>query len=448
MKQKSNEIINRRDFSKTLAVGTIGASISLNITASSYAKMSRANDKIGIGIIGLGNISHQHLKRLKRVEDKAQIVAVCDIYKPHLEWGVSEMGAKGYHDYHDLLADENVDAVIIATPDHWHAQMAIDAMRAGKDVDVEKPMCMSIEEAKEMVKVSEETGQILTIDSEHTAHGIWKPAEFAIKSGVIGKVIWSQTSRSRNGGEIPPWNYKIDSDANPQNLDWDRFLGPAPKRPFDKERYFRWRRYWDYSGGIATDLYVHHISPLIKITGPEFPVRGTATGSNILYPTDILQVPDTFLMTLSFQSEHAMIVGGSFANSVEMPIVVRGHEATIYFFGPDHKRPSYFLIEPELPFVDGFKEKVQNANLDGRWLEWKEIKELGLRYRKVKPVFRIDSPTCENFTENFLRCIHTREKPVLDGRLGYMAQVAVSLAVQSYRKNRIMFFDPDSEKVY
>jgi len=448
MKQETNKKVSRRDFTKTLAAGTVGAGIALNRTASSYARTIGANDKIGIGIIGLGSISHQHLKRLESVKDKAEIVAVCDIYKPRLEWGKSATGAKGYHDYHDLLADDNVDAVIIATPDHWHAQMAIEAMRAGKDADVEKPMCMSVEEAKEMVKVSEETGQLLAIDSEHTAHGIWKPAQAAIKSGVIGKVVWSQTSRSRNGGENPPWSYKIDADASPKNLDWDRFLGSAPKRPFDKQRYFRWRRYWDYSGGIATDLYVHHISPLIKITGPEFPIRGTATGCNIIYPKDVLEVPDTFLVTWNFQSNHAMMVGGSFANSVELPIVVRGHEATIHFRGPDQRRPAYFLLEPEPPFVDGFKEKVKNAGLEGKWLEWKEVKEQGLRFDKVKPVFRIDSPPSEEFTEDFLRCMRTREKPVLDGRLGYMSQVAVSLAVQSYRENRIMFFDPDSEKVY
>ena len=448
MKQKTNKKVSRRDFTKTLTAGTIGASLLFSKSALSYARIIGANDIVGIGIIGLGSISHQHLKRLEEVKDKARIVAVCDIYKPRLEWGTLTTGATGYHDYHDLLADDNVDAVIISTPDHWHAQMAIDAMHAGKDVDVEKPMCMTIKEAKKMVKVAEETGKVLAVDSEHTAHGIWKPAQAAIKSDVLGKLVWSQTSRSRNGGEIPPWNYKIDPDASLKNLDWERWLGSAPKRPFDKERYFRWRKYWDYSGGIATDLYVHHISPLMKVTGPEFPIRVTGTGGNFVYSTEVLQVPDTFMMTLNFPSKHAMMVGGSFANTVELPIVIRGHKATIYFKGPDQRRPSYLLIEPEEPFIDGFKEKVRNAGLEGKWLEWKEVKkEDGLGFRKIKPVLRIDSPPSEGFTENFLRCMYTREKPVLDGRLGYMVQVAVSLANQSYRENRVMLFDPASETI-
>lgn len=472
-------------------------------TAVAPAVLSaQPNSKVvNIGIIGLGSISRSHIQQLQQLKDKARIVAVCDIYKPRLDWGMTVTRVTGYHDYRDLLADKNVDAVIICTPDHWHAHMAIDAMRAGKDVDVEKPMSLTIDEAREMVRVSEETGRILAVDSEHTAHGIWEPARAAIQAGVLGKLLWSQTSRSRNSVE-PPWNYSIDGDASPENLDWERFLGPAPKRPFDAERFFRWRRYWEYSGGIATDLYVHHITPLMKVTGPEFPARAAASGGNWQFPPDALEVPDTFIMTMDFPSGHTMVCGGSLANSVELPIVIRGHEANIFFHGPDQRRPDYLVIEPEAPFVDDFREKIGKAGLEGLWLERRpgagdesfqrlsparreawiagvlgeaEVKKeydatvradpslqsdpkrraeyfgklfvARVRSVAVKPRFRIDAKPAESFMENFLRCVHTRQRPVLDGRLGYMVQVAVVMAVQSYRQNKVMFFDAKTGRV-
>ncbi len=400
--------------------------------AASAARIQGANSAVNIGIIGLGSISHSHVKELKALGARVRVAAVCDVYKPRLDWGVTVTGAKAYHDYRDLIADQNVDAALVLTPDHWHAQMAIDAMRAGKDVDVEKPMALTIEEAQSMVKVAEETGRVLAVDSEHTAHGIWKPARAAVAAGVLGKLLWSQTSRSRNDRQ-PPWNYRIDGDASPQNLDWKRWLGPAPDHPFDKQRFFRWRRYWDYGGGIATDLYFHHLTPLIKVTGPEFPVRATAAGGHWQFPPSAVEVPDTFIMTLDFPARHTMVVGGSLANSAELPIVIRGHEANIFFYGPDQRRPAYLVIEPEPPFADLFRDKIKRAGLEGRWV--------------TAARFRIDSPPAESFFENFLRCLETREKPVLDGRLGYIAQVAVVLGVEAFRRNRVMFFDPRRERM-
>jgi len=461
------------------------------------------NKVLGVGIIGLGGISRSHIRQLADLQDKARIVAVCDIYKPRLDWGMTVTKAKGYHDYRDLISDKNVDVVLVLTPDHWHAQMAIDAMRAGKDVDVEKPMALTIEEARHMVRVSEQTGRVLAVDSEHTAHGIWAPAKQALESGVLGKLLWSQTSRSRNSVE-PPWHYAIDGDASPRNLDWERFLGSAPMRPFDTERFFRWRRYWDYSGGITTDLYVHHITPLIKITGPEFPVRATASGGHYAYPASSqIEVPDTFIMALDFPSRHTLVCGGSLGNSIELPIVMRGHEANVFFYGPDHRRPDYLIIEPEGPFAGAFREKIRKSGLEseGKWLtegtarqtpfhllpaerqealiagilgeadvraEYEDAvrgkpalqsdRKLRVQYfgrifderarqsaRRAR--FRVDARPAPSFIEDFIECVHTRRKPVLDGRLGYMVQVAVVMAVKAWREDRVVRFDPKAERL-
>lgn len=473
----------------------------LAAAAVSYNRILGANDAIGIGVIGLGNISRGHLREFGERED-SRIAAVCDIYAPRLDAGVSQTGAQGYRRYQDLLADGNVDAVIICTPDHWHAPMAIDAMRAGKDVDVEKPMSLTIGEARAMVLTAQETGRILAVDSEHMAHGIWEPARRAVAAGLLGKVLWSQTSRSRNTSE-PPWNYPIDEGASPDNLDWEAFLGSAPKRPFSKERFFRWRRYWDYSGGIATDLYYHHITPLIHVLGREFPVRAVSAGGLYGTPSELMEVPDTFVIALDFPSEHTLVCGGSLKNSVEARIIVRGTAANLHFEG-SHLRPGHVRLEPEEPFIEGFKERVAAAGLDslGTWIEekrpvrrsgyagqsarrkrqqvsmllaephWRERYEEDVRAqpdiatpgaareryfegifqerasrRAIKPSLRIQAPPSPTFRAAFLQSIRTREPAPLDGALGYRSQVAVSLGVEAYRRNKVMTFDLESEEV-
>lgn len=411
------------------------------------ARAQAAGDIVNLGVIGLGDNGSSHLRSLDSLRNKVRIAAVCDIYKPHLERGVKATGAKGYHDYHDLLADRNVQAVLISTPDHWHAQMAIDAMRAGKDVNVEKPIAVSIADARRMVAVAKETGRILAVDAEHTAHGIWTPARIAVEKGVLGKLVWSQTSRSRNAA-TPPWAEKISPECTPENLDWNRWLGPARKVPFDPVRFYSWRRYWEYSNGIATDLYVHHLTPLMKVVGPEFPLRVVGAGGNWVFATEQVEVPDTFVMTADFPSKHTIVVGGSLANSVMTPIVVRGHEATILFYGPDQRRPTHLVIRPEPAFAGAVRERVAKAGLEGKWVE----AEAGFdadqnRGSGRELVFRIESPPSESFFENFLRCIRTREKPIVDGELAYQTHVTIMMAVESYRRNIVAFFDEATGRV-
>ncbi len=485
--------MQRRDFLKASGLSAIAAQGARG-----------ANDKVQVGIIGLGmNGFGQHVQGLLALPDKAEIVAVCDIYAPRVDRALSVTRAKAYHNYEDLIADKNVEAVVISTPDHWHAKMAIDAMRAGKDVDVEKPMALTIEEAREMVRVAKETGRILAVDSEHMAHPLWKPAQKAIQSGALGQLLWSQTSRSRNSVE-PAWEYTIDPGAGPDNIDWERWLGPSEHRvPFDKERYFRWRRFWDYGGGITTDLYFHHLSPLIHITGRGFPVRVCAAGGHYVHPTEIIEVPDTFLLTLDFENRHSVFVGGSLANSLELPIVVRGHQANMRFFGGSQMRPASFVIETEPPYADTFRSRIERAGIEGKWQtvagrggsapqlarlprarqeetmagllgeseikgRWEEairktpklqddsegrvaffqaILNERQRAASSRETFHVDSGEGESFNENFLRCVRTRETPVFDGELGLRVQAAVNMGVDAYRKNKVVFFSPSQEKI-
>ncbi|MYC66135.1 MAG: Gfo/Idh/MocA family oxidoreductase [Acidobacteriia bacterium] len=484
--------ISRRGFASRAAIAA---------TAASYSKIRGANDVIGIGVIGLGNISRGHLNEYSN-SPGSKVTAVCDIYAPRLDQGVTQTSAKGYRRYEDLIQDPNVDAVIVCTPDHWHAPMAIAAMRAGKDVDVEKPMSLTIAEAKQMVETAEQTGRILAVDSEHIAHGIWEPARKLVSAGLLGKILWSQTSRSRNTRE-PPFNYVIDKSASPENLDWEAFLGSAPKRPFSRERFFRWRRYRDYSGGIATDLYYHHVTPLIQVLGREFPIRAVSAGGNYGTPESVMEVPDVLVVALDFPSKHTIVCSGSLQNSVELPIVVRGHEANIHFEG-NHLRPQSIRLVPEEPFIDGFKERVANTGLDamGTWVEerrpvrptnftglserrkrqvlsmllaeprWKQRYDEDSRSRpqiqspgeerdsyfqgvfeeravalSIMPSLHIQAPPSKSFRQHFLESIRTRKPAPLDGELGYRSQVAVSLGVEAHRRNKAMGFDLESEQV-
>ena len=363
-------------------------------------------------------------------------------------------------------------------------------------------MSLTIAEAAQMVVTAEQTKRILAVDSEHMAHGIWEPARRLVAEGLLGKILWSQTSRSRNTRE-PPFSYVIDESASPANLDWEAFLGNAPQRPFSPERFFRWRRYRDYSGGIATDLYYHHVTPLIQILGREFPVRAVSAGGNYGTPLSVMEVPDVLAIALDFPSRHTVVCAGSLQNSVELPIVVRGHEANIHFEG-SHLRPGTIRLVPEDPFIDGFKERVASSGLDalGSWVEerrpprppkfavlderrkhqavsalladprWKQRYDDDARSRpqigtpgrdrdsyfqslleeraasmSIVPSLRIQAPPSKSFRQHFLESIRTRRPAPLDGELGHRSQVAVSLGVEAHRRNKAMGFDPDSGQV-
>lgn len=404
--------ISRRDFLKGSAAA--GAAVGLGLYGSQAAMASPrvlgANDRILVGFIGCGNRGTYHLNSLvgksKDPANKVAVVAVCDIYEARKQRAKDKTGGEVYHDYRKLLERPDIDAVVIATPDHWHARMAIDAMEAGKDVYLEKPVTYTWQEAKEVAAVVKRTGRVLQVGAQSCSDDRWWQANKAIKEGAIGKVLWSSTGYCRNStrGE---WNYPIDEGANPDNLDWKAFLGSAPNRPFDKERYFRWRKYWDYSGGIATDLFYHQLSHMQIALGPEFPRRVSAGGG--IYVQHDRDVPDTFHMIIDYPTDHSVVLSSSMANRQGVTELIRGHEATIYFEDPG------IVIRPE----DEFKEQRQEIQV---------AREPRLGHM-----------------ENFLDCVRTRNKPHLDADTAYKIMVAIRLGVESYRKEKVMRFDSEKE---
>ena len=392
--------------------------------APAASRVLGANDRINIGMIGTGSKGRSHLRRLMARagdQDDVRVTAISDIYRKRSEEALdlAQLGGKrGYVDYRDLLAQPDIDAVWISTPDHWHATMALDALAAGKDVYLEKPMTYTIEEARRIAEAVESTGRILQVGSQHVSDQRYHQARQVIDEGWIGPVLWAQNTYCRNSlyGE---WNYTVDPEGTPENIDWDKFLGSAPARPFSPARFFRWRKYWDYSGGIATDLFYHRLAPLMLMMGKKFPTRVSGHGG--IYVHREREVPDTYATVIEYGSHYVNLSASmaSAAGNVGMPTVVYGHEGAITFL------PDAIEVRPEYQFASKFRESTGQDLLR----------------------IEVEQPDVSNaHIGNFLGCMRDRSKPVFDAQFGYQAMTAIRLGVDSYRSGRMMAFDPHGER--
>jgi predicted dehydrogenase len=318
--------------------------------------------------------------------------------------------------------------------------MAIDAMNQGKDVYLEKPMCHTNEEIRDLVKTVQATKRVLQVGSQTTSADQWWKARKAIAEGRIGQMLSSQGSYHRNSikGE---WNYTINPDAGPDAkgdnyIDWKTWLGPAQDRPYDADRFFRFRKYWDYSGGIATDLFYHVVAPLNICWGQaQFPAKVMASGGIYVFK-DEREVPDTFNLLADYSAGHSLILSSSMANGQHIPGLIRGHDGTIVMVdhGMFEEPTDYILVKPELyeHKVDGV---LRSDIVGGPAYEAKFGKdEVRIPVDQTKTMM-------DAHIGNFLDCVRSRQKPHLDVETGARAQAVINLAVQSYREGRILYWD-------
>jgi predicted dehydrogenase len=252
-----------------------------------------ANDNIQVALIGAGGMGSEDARSSLKVGG-VKLVAVSDIYQGRLvrakeNWGNDLFTTR---DYREVLARPDIDAVLVGTPDHWHRQVSIDAMNAGKDVYCEKPMVQHVDDGKPVIEAAQKTGRIIQIGSQRVSSLVYQKARELIQAGSIGQLNMVEAWWDRNSA-IGAWDYSIPPDATPENIDWDRFLGRAPKVPFEPVRLFRWRNYQDYGTGVAGDLFVHLFSGMHFITGAIGPQRVYATGG-LRYWKD-RDVPDVLL---------------------------------------------------------------------------------------------------------------------------------------------------------
>jgi predicted dehydrogenase len=440
-----NRPFDRRDFLRQ--AGALSATLSTAFAKSSSRSSGRvlgANDRINIGIIGCGDRGYgvsTVWAKIGKENNSCQVVAVADCYQRRVNKAKDYHHCDGYLDYREVIARGDVDAVYIATADHWHAKVALDAMDKGKDVYLEKPMCHTLEEVRQLVATVRETGRVLQVGSQTTSADQWWKAKKAIADGMVGKMIMSQGSYHRNS-VIGEWNYyKIDNDAGPdktgeQFVDWKTWLGPAPKRAWDPDRFFRFRKYWDYSGGIATDLFFHVVAPLnICWDKPQYPHKVMASGGIYGGPAfeEKREVPDTFHLLAEYREGHSLVLSSSMANSQHIPGLIRGHEGTIIMV--EHGRfegaTPYITVKPEVKGIKGEDGKMTFKPLYDTY-------KFGIDEQKI-PVDQYD-PLIAHMN-NFLDCMRTRKKPHLDVETGACAQVLITAAVESYRQGKVLYFD-------
>jgi predicted dehydrogenase len=247
------------------------------ITLKSEAKIS-ANDKIRIALIGSGIIGHYDTDTALKVPG-IELVAVCDLYKGRLERAKEKWGKDIFttRDYREILSRKDIDAVLICTSDHWHDRISIDAMNAGKHVYCEKPMVHHIEEGQAVIDTQKKTGKVFQVGSQVASSVLTAEAKKIYESGVIGELAYVEATNDRSSAN-GAWQYSIPTDANTQTVDWDAYIGDAPKVAFEAKRFFRWRNYKDYGTGVAGDLFVHLLTNLHTITSSIGPNKIFALG--------------------------------------------------------------------------------------------------------------------------------------------------------------------------
>jgi predicted dehydrogenase len=322
--------ISRRRFLTTGAVATTAIAMS----AKSYSRILGANDRIGIGFIGAGGMGTNHLNACKDLRDSnnLQFFGVADCWKTRAEKGAAILKTDAVTVYHELLNRKEIDYVTVATPEHRHAQIVLDALDAGKAVYSEKPLCHTIEEAQSVVKKQKASGRPLQVGVQSTSDACYSTAAKAIAKGVIGKVVQAQIEYVRRYDKAGPWrNPTLDPKMpKPDDLDWAAWLGPAPRVPWNPHDYFEWRCNSAYSGGVGTDLFIHRISRIIKACNLAYPRRVVGMGG-IWQWNDGRDLPDNFEMICEYPRGMTVYVLGTQSNRVGIDHLIRGYRGTLYF---------------------------------------------------------------------------------------------------------------------
>lgn len=404
-----------------------------------HAQNTAPSDRITVGMIAVGARSHELLEGIKRI-DGTEIVGVCDAYTGRVERAVERTDgrAKTYPSYEHILDDPAIDAVTIGTPDHWHRQMVVEALRAGKEVYCEKPLTFSVDEGLEIASVAEKTGKILQVGSQGISGGNTQKLREWIQSGKLGQVTMIRAAYNRNsaGGA---WLYPIPSDASPKTVDWEAFLGPAPRHEFDLERFFRWRCYRDYSGGIATDLFVHLCTTIHFVMGVKMPAEVLAMGDLYRW-TESRDVPDTVNALLRYREGFTVNLSSTFNSRGDRSgmFQVLGTEGTVRLEG----RELIFL--PETGYnnnawiVDSWPSKLR---------EQYYLSPAGQTERRRPPtpeeeVYRDDrkSPTASHL-EDFFSSVRNRKAPIEDAWAGHHAASCAHLINASVESGSTVRWD-------
>jgi predicted dehydrogenase len=351
-------------------------------------------------------------------------------------------------DYNEILARKDVDAVLIATPDHWHKQAAVDAMKAGKDVYLEKPMIHVYPDGPEIIETARKTNRILQVGSQRVSNVVYAKAKELLASGAIGKLNMVTAYWDRNSS-IGAWNYSVPLDASTTTCDWPRFLGSAPKIPFSGERFFQWRKWKDYGSGVAGDLFVHLFSGTHFITGAHGPNRAMATGA-IRYWNDGRDADDVLLALFDYPegfnlSLHVNFVDGGeesegflFSGS-EGQMQIAGNAVTVTRT-PPATEPGYtvstFADAMQQQYVEQYRQKYPPTHFSGAPPQ--EVQKY------AAPEGYSDS--YDHF-HNFFSAVRSRQPVVEDATFGFRAAGAALLSNLSVERGAVVHWNPETMKL-
>ncbi|HAM71665.1 MAG TPA: oxidoreductase [Verrucomicrobiales bacterium] len=329
--------------------------------APSPGRVIGANERIRVGFIGTGGQGTAHIRSMKSYAADANISlgAVCDLYDKRLSAAREAAGvgeADAYRDHRKLLERKDLDAVVVATVDNWHADVAVDALEAGKHVYGEKPLARYLEEGFRVYDTVKRTGLVFQCGSQYCSDPKYHKAAAWIRDGKLGPLVWAQGSYCRNNPRNSEWTYPVDPDATERNLDWNRWLGKAPKVSFAPEQYFSWHKYYAYNSGILGNLLSHTFMPLLMATGAqEFPRRVACTGTRKV-STD-REINDTTHLLAEMPSGLTFCVAGSTVNEQGLPEIIRGRKSTIYLSQSQDKAE----LKPERPFTEEIEPETHGA---------------------------------------------------------------------------------------
>ena len=437
----------RRDFIKktataaaaVAATGIVKTPVYGQSSSPSTGRVIGSNDRIAVAVIGVGyGIGKNHLKGIHEnaAQNNVAVAAACDLFSVRREWAKTTAELKDsdvFGDYRKLLERKDIDAVVVATHDPWHARVSMDAMNAGKHVYCEKPMTRYLQEAFDVHDTVKRTGRIFTVGSQGCSAGAWHKAAELIQGGKIGQLVWAQGYYCRNNpkGE---WNYLIEKESTPENINWDMWLGPVSKREFSADAFHRWRKYYPYCGGLLGDLVPHRLHPLMLATGkPEFPTRVTSIGTRHVHTdrktpgTPERDVPEHVQLSAEFPNGMLLTVSASTVNAKSPPFVIYGHQATLEV----GDQGNVLQMIPERAFAEEY-EGLTEA----------ERKDMGIE--AIKGLQHEDPRAHE---KNWFECIRSGKQPNAGIDLAIRVQTVISLSEMAERLRITCLFDEKTRKI-
>lgn len=379
-------------------------------TALSYSRILGANDRIQMGLIGCGGRGMGVIGTFMRPENNVAVNAVCDVWSERIDAARNKApDAKSYKDHRKVLEAKDIDAVLIATPDHWHAGIAIDALNAGKDVYVEKPLTLKPEEGPPIVKAARVNERVCQVGMQQRSgpHYLQAKEEY-IKSGKLGKITLARTWWHGNGAHLMKAPARVAQ--QPSNLDWARFLGPVKWREWDPQQYWNFRAYLDFGGGQVTDLFTHWIDVVHMFMEQDNPISAVASGG-VYHYKDGRTAPDTINVLLEYPNEWTATF-----------------EATL------------------APGITG--AAVEICGTEGKLWITRSHYEYTPKGRGATPVIvKSERDQTIDHVANFLDCVKTRKRPNGDVYIGHRSAQASHLGNIAYVEKRRLKFDPVREEI-